>query len=294
MVVMIPAIFLGVHDLPFHHVHDNTKADAGGNSTTATDINVNVELKETTATSCMSKNDGNTKSDKKGLITAIEIESTTEFEQPTSRKIEKFGYKNVLNNFDLTFLVISSSLIISYASLNEIIINLSAADIYKWSLTRLGIVTCICVVLYSSLMLTLGNHVIHRYFKGIYFMSFVMMCICLLAMLLPQVLDIEDMVGQHVQLSAVILINTFTGLSGAVLARRFMFQMVPKTSASFADGVRSFVSRIFGLFALFSGSWAFQGGKSVLPTLGLSMLVMAMICLCRKRFRPSFKTENNF
>ena len=123
----------------------------------------------------------------------------------------------------------------SLASCNEIVINLNAAINYEWSLTRLGVVTCVCVLLHSGLMLTVGNRIIQRHLKVIFCLSFVMMCGCAyihthimkkLSLFLPHVTEISEQVLQHTQIIFAILVNTFTGLTGAVLARSFLFQIV--------------------------------------------------------------------
>ena len=207
-------------------------------------------------------------------------------QQQQKKKKKKLGYKDIFNNKNLAFLVLSSSSLIALAALNEIVINLTAAEIYTWSLTRLGIVTCVCVVFYSSIMLTIGDRIIERYFKVIYTLSFVLQSICMLVLFLPHVLNIKNLVQQHIQITVAILINTFTGLSGAVLARLFMFQLVSLSHASYADGLRSFIARILGLVAFFSAAWVFTGGTYALPVIACFMLMLGIICCCMKQFRP--------
>ena len=199
----------------------------------------------------------------------------------------KTNFINVYGNTDLIFLIVSSSFIISFASMNEIIINLSAAGVYKWSLSRLGVVTCICVLLYSTYMLTVGVRMIQQFLKWIYFLTFVFMGFCMFILYLPRQGTINDEFSQYIQITVSILINSFTGISCAVLARSFLFKMVPVSAASFADGARSFTARVFGLLAFFSASWVFEYRKTILPILGFFTLLLGFICLLRKRFRPS-------
>ena len=108
----------------------------------------------------------------------------------------------------------------------------------------------------------------------------------MLVLFLPHVLKIKNLVQQHIQITVAILINTFTGLSGAVLARLFMFQLVPLSDASYADGLRSFVTRMECLVAFFSAAWVFTGGTYALPVIACFMLILGIMCCWMKQFRP--------
>ena len=267
MVFMIPAIYFGVHDLTINFNHDNEE-----------DL-----LSQTDEESIASEDGSDAKNSNQHVNERSPIIPLSTIQQ---KRKKKFGFKDIFTNTDLAFLVLSSSSLIALASLNEIVINLTAGDIYAWSLTRLGIVTCVCVVLYSSIMLTIGNRIIQRFYKAIFVLSFVLQFVCMMVLFVPHVLNIDNLVGQHIQIIVAILINTFTGLSGALLARMYMFELVPLSDASYADGLRSFAARIVGLIAFFSGAWVYSSGTYSLPVISCFMLALAVICCFMKQFRP--------
>ena len=203
-----------------------------------------------------------------------------------SRSKSVFDLKSILKDLDLMLLILSSSFTNALASMVELMINLTASDWYKWSLTRLGIVTCICVVIYTVVMLTVAHKIIQRYLKFLFLLSTPVHALCVIILLLPKITNIDNLYSQQGHLALCILINTFTGLTISVLARNLLFQMVPSGSASFSDGFRSTTQRIMAIMAFFFASWVYDTSVITSPIVSLILLVITVILATRRRFRP--------
>uniref|UniRef100_A0A7M5UCY7 Major facilitator superfamily (MFS) profile domain-containing protein n=2 Tax=Clytia hemisphaerica TaxID=252671 RepID=A0A7M5UCY7_9CNID len=204
--------------------------------------------------------------------------------QPPSNS--SFNLKSILKNLDLMLLILSSSFTNALAGMLELMINLTASDWFKWSLTRLGIVTCICVVIYTVLMLTVAHKVIQRYLKFLFLLCFPIHALCVIILMLPKITNIDHLYSQEAHLALCILTNTFTGLTISVLSRNLLFQMVPAGSASFSDGFRSTTQRIMGIVTFFLAAWAYDTSVVTSPILSLVLLMIAIILATRRKFRP--------
>ena len=78
----------------------------------------------------------------------------------------KNDFDKILRSFDFILLVISSAYINLISCSIDLVANLTAVDTFKWSLTRLGVVTGICIVVYSMLMFSIENGVMKMYITG--------------------------------------------------------------------------------------------------------------------------------
>ena len=101
----------------------------------------------------------------------------------------------------------------------KLVINLTAIDTFKWSLTRLGVVISICIVVYSMLMFGVISRILTKYIKGLYLSSFVIEGTAMIILGLPAVVNFKTLTEQYIQMAVCILMNIFSGLSAVILAR---------------------------------------------------------------------------
>jgi len=194
--------------------------------------------------------------------------------------------KDIFKNFDLVLLFVSSAFCNYISVVTEILVNIEASIEFKWSLTRLGIITSIGIILYMISLLTFGKNVMERVTRGSYLACFIVSILTTLLLIVPELIQIEKIVGQTAMVCVILFLNTFTGFACVILAWKMLFQMVPEKSASYCEGLRSFFSRCFGVAAFLSSSWVSDKGKIVLPILACVLILLSVLLVARKRFRP--------
>ncbi|XP_066913888.1 uncharacterized protein [Clytia hemisphaerica] len=200
--------------------------------------------------------------------------------------MNNFTAKDIVMNFDLILLIISSALVNAIASIVELNINLMASDWYQWSLDRLSITTFVCVFVYIVFMLTVAYKIIDTHLKLIFLLVFLLHAMCVLILMLPKLYPIYNIYWQEIQMVVSILLNSVTGLTIAVLARALLFQMVPPDHASFSDGFRSTVTRVFSVLAFFAASWIYENTIYVSPVIAFVMISTFFILVSRRIYRP--------
>jgi len=187
-------------------------------------------------------------------------------------------------------LIIASSGVLNYISvtieLNSMIISLYD---FHWSMEKLSVVVLVSTSTYLVMFTLLGRNM----FKDIsviylyYVLGFIIYWILLLILLLPTFIPelFKTKTPQYVLIGVALFLKMGIGFSLFTTAKLLTFYLVPDHSASFADGFRNGVVKIFPMMGFIFSGYMFSQYVYiyVFPIFCCALFLFTVILLSRRK-----------
>ena len=200
-----------------------------------------------------------------------------EVAQPVTNSLE------ALNNADIILVLATSFLFGFVFTESEITTNLVAMYKFKWSLSRLSIVSLCCAalaVVFMKLVQRLKG-ILNIYFM--FLMAIVMDSFSVCLQLLTIHAKFESKSVQVATIFCFYVVNSVCGFNTTSWARYILFSLVPAHMASTVDGYRFLSAKIGLTLGFFLASYIFHNGVYGYLLLILTLMLAYLASLVRKK-----------
>ena len=192
----------------------------------------------------------------------------------------------ILRNFGIMLMILSSSMINYVAVITELILPILSEKQFHWTIERLSITTTICVAIFVVFSLVLRNRLItgHRRMYFLYLACLLVLLCNLMLLMLPELTQLNTISMQTFIFTLIILMNSFAGFISIAIAKTIYLTLIPPISASFYEGIRGTIYRVFGLLAYFSASFVASYLVLVIPILGIIVGVVSVVLWLQRKY----------
>ena len=207
----------------------------------------------------------------------------------TNQKNEVIQLKEIVQNFDL-MLIMLSSLLLNYAAVTvELLLPLIASLNFHWSLWKLSSVITCSVLCYAVLSFACVGKCIRGnqdMFNGIV-ACMVATCLCWSLMIISTSVKIQWIVGQMILMVFIILLNIFSGITSITLSRNMILLLVPSHSTNYCEGIRCAFSRTGGVIGFFNVAMIYPYLEYVSPVIIFITIVHTLLFVLRRKYFKS-------
>jgi len=200
-------------------------------------------------------------------------------------KNELYSITDIVTDPDLLSVVLGGGLIGFIYSLGEITINMVAMLEFKWTLTRVSIVTLFCafIATVSMKLLQRLKGTVNTFY--LYLISIILNWQFMALLLLTLNINVDNLPWQIFIFFLFLMLNIVGGFNSTAWIRALCFSIVPAHSSSTVDGVRYFAAKIGCCLGFFFAPFVYTKSSVGLPIIVvLCILEYIFSFVSRKRF----------
>lgn len=206
----------------------------------------------------------------------------------SGKAVQLLSLKDILSDFDLITILAGATLTAFIYGLGEVTINMVAMLQFKWTLTRVSVVTLCTVVATTVLMILLQRFKgsVNTFYLNQLCTTFNWMFMALL--LFTRNTKVDSYTSQVVIFFTFLMLNLVAGYNSTAWARWLYFSIIPHHSCSTVDGFRFTTTQIGCSFGFLLASFAYKEHGTAYTIIAV-LCILEYICLLfsRKRFVSS-------